>query len=195
MMHARTETSKILANAFLHYPLMLYAFEGCSESQRLKLLHHLYYHCVRASAMYGGVITNQDGSGALIWLSGESFPMGLWHEVKAGMWALPFRLGLKATLRLVGHDSTPENWIKNYGDNKIGYIWCVGVNANARGQGLSRKLVEEGISEMKQLGMETFWLKTEDPKNVAIYQKLGFEVVNEMIVKGSGLKSWMMKRA
>ena len=35
--------------------------------------------------------------------------------------------------------------------------------------------------------------KTEDAKNVLIYQKLGFELVHETLLKSSALKSWVMR--
>ena len=110
------------------------------------------------------------------------------------MWTIPFKLGAKATLRLMNHDSEPEGWIaKNAGKN-YGYIWVVGVATTHRGKGYSRQLIDQAIADMRAQGINEFWLKTEDPKNVTIYQKLGFELVYETLVKSSGLKSWVMRR-
>jgi N-acetylglutamate synthase-like GNAT family acetyltransferase len=75
----------------------------------------------------------------------------------------------------------------------MGYIWCVGVSATVRGKGLSRQIIEQSISDMRNQGLNEFWLKTEDAKNVLIYQNLGFELVHETLVKSSGLKSWVMR--
>lgn len=155
---------------------------------------NLYAHCTKAAAQYGGVILAEGEQGALIWLRGKNFRLGLVREIMSGMAVIPFKLGLRATLRLVNHDAEPEVFIeKNAGPN-MGYIWVVGVLATARGKGYSRWLVEKSIEEMKQQGMTEFWLKTEDPKNVLIYEKLGFKQVHEMTVKSSGLRSWVMKR-
>ncbi len=76
----------------------------------------------------------------------------------------------------------------------MGYIWCIGVLNEARGKGYSRLLCEQSMGQMRQLGLSTCWLKTEDPKNVTIYQKLGFRVMNEMVVKSSGIASWAMMK-
>jgi ribosomal protein S18 acetylase RimI-like enzyme len=193
-MHPHQQAGKILADAFLHYPLMQYAFEGRSEEERAKALHQMYSCCVPAAALYGGVILSEGKQGALIWLNGKNFPLGLLREIKSSMWTIPFHLGAKTTLRLMNHDAVSEGWIAKNAGEKFGYIWCVGVNANSRGKGYSKKIIDQAITDMRAQGMNEFWLKTEDPKNVTIYQKLGFELVYETVVKSSGLKSWVMRR-
>ncbi len=144
--------------------------------------------------MFGGVIVTPDQEGALIWLPGKNFPLTLSHEIKSGMGGIPFRIGIKATLRLMRHEAAAEKWIRNHAGDHFGYIWSVGVNNASRGKGYGRGLIDESIEQMRRQGMNEFWLKTEDPKNVAIYQKLGFELIYEKIVKSSGVTSWMMRR-
>lgn len=185
---------KILSDAFLHYPLMQYAFEGKTQEVRAKALHHLYKCCSKAASIYGGVILTPDQQGALIWLPGKHFPLGLKHEIISGMWTIPFKLGLKTTLRLVNHDGELDKWMDNHAAQNYGYIWCVGVNASARGKGHSRTLIEQAIADMRAQGMNEFWLKTEDPKNVTIYQKLGFDLMYETVVKSSGVRGWVMRK-
>ncbi len=187
------QAGQILADAFLHYPLMLHAFERRTELERSQALHQLYTHCAKAAQAYGGVLYLPDGNGALIWLPGKHFPLGLVREVKSGMITLPFKLGISSTLRLMRHDAVSEGWIAQHAGAKMGYIWCVGVSATVRGKGLSRQIIEQSISDMRNQGLNEFWLKTEDAKNVLIYQNLGFELVHETLVKSSGLKSWVMR--
>lgn len=186
------QVAAVLAEAFFNYPLMRYAFNGQTETARARGLQDLYRHCTNAAAMYGGALLSTHGNASLIWLPGTAFPLGLWREVKSGMAAIPFQLGLTTTLRLVNHDAQPEGWIaKNAGPN-MGYIWCVGVKAAERGKGLSRLIIEQSIQQMRRQGINQYWLKTEDPINVSIYQKLGFTIANQMVVKSSGLNSWVM---
>jgi ribosomal protein S18 acetylase RimI-like enzyme len=187
-------TGRIIAEAFLHYPLMKYAFEGMSEERRAKHLLTLYTKCVKASAMYGGVITRPDDLGAVIWLPGENFTLTLAKEIRSGMATIPLLLGPKATLRLMNHDSESEGWIKKNAAPGMAYIWCIGVVPAAQGRGYSRTLIDQCIDQMRQLGHTECWLKTEDPKNVTIYQKLGFTLMNEMMVKSSGIPSWAMRK-
>jgi GNAT superfamily N-acetyltransferase len=111
------------------------------------------------------------------------------------MWKIPIEVGIKATLRLMNHDTVSENWIKKNANKNFGYIWCVGVTAAARGKGYSRRLIEQCIAANETTRELTeFWLKTEDPKNVLIYKKLGFELIHETVVKSSGITSWVMRK-
>lgn len=185
---------KILADAFLHYPLMLHAFKEQSEAERLQRLQKLYERCTRACSIYGGVITTPESEGALIWLPGNAFPLGLWREIRSGMGLLPFELGIRSTLRLINHDSVPEGWIQKNATKQMGYIWCVGIQARHRGKGISRQLISKAMSQMRLRGINEFWLKTDDPKNVPIYRTLGFEVMYETTVASSGLKTWCFRK-
>lgn len=188
------QAGRILAEAFLHYPLIQYAFEGKTEAEKRKGLQCLYTNCSKAASMYGGVIVSPNQQGAIIWLPGEHFPLGLMREIISGMAVIPFQLGMKTTLRLMNHDNELDSWIGKHAGKNYGYVWCVGVNASARGKGYGRLLIEQAITDMRALGMNEFWLKTEDPKNVTIYQKIGFETVYETVVKSSGVRGWVMKR-
>jgi ribosomal protein S18 acetylase RimI-like enzyme len=194
-MNATNSTaSDIIARAFIDYPLMQYAFEGHSEEQRAVLLNRLHSKCVAAADIYGGVIVIPDKLGAVIWLPGKNFTLTLPKEIRSGMALIPFQIGIKATLRLMNHDGESEGWIRKNAATSMGYIWCVGVLPEARGKGYSRLLIDQSIEQMKKLGITECWLKTEDRKNVTIYQKLGFVLMNEMIVKSSGITSWAMKK-
>lgn len=190
----RQTAAHVIASAFLHYPFMLYAFEGMSEERRLELLKRMHRHCVTASAMFGGVIVTPDEQGAVMWLPGKNFPLNLLHEIRSGLAAIPLEIGIKPTLRLTQHDGEAEGWIGKNAGPRMGYIWCVGVLAEARGKGYSRLLIDQSIEEMRKQGLTSCWLKTEDPKNVTIYQKLGFKVMREVVIKSSGLTSWAMMK-
>lgn len=172
---------------------MLHAFEGTGERGAEKGRLALYTLCAKACTRYGGMLFTPDQKGALIWLDGPCFPLGLWRELQTGMVALPFLAGVKPIWRLVQHDAVPEGWIRKNAGTRMGYIWCLGVLEEARGQGHSRQLIEQAIADMKQRGLTEFWLKTEDPKNVLIYQKIGFETKYETVVPSSGIHTFAMK--
>jgi ribosomal protein S18 acetylase RimI-like enzyme len=178
----------------LHYPLMLHAFEGRTEAQRLVLINRLFEKCVSATDIYGGIIITPDNLGAVIWLPGKNFQLTLLHEIRSGMALIPLQVGIKSTLRLMNHDAVAEGWLRKNAAQSMGYIWNIGVLPDARGKGYSRLLIDQSMEQMRKLGLTECWLKTEDPKNVAIYQKLGFTLMNEMVVKSSGITSWAFRK-
>jgi hypothetical protein len=54
-------------------------------------------------------------------------------------------------------------------------------------------LLKPMFSRIDKEGLPCF-LETQAEKNVALYEHLGFRVVEEGIVPGSGVKSWAMLR-
>src|SRR5437879_2382997 len=86
----------ILADAFLHYPLMRYAFQSTDEERGL-LLHKLFAKSVAAASLYGGVLVSNDAKAALTWLPGNCFPLSLSNELRAGMLAIPLQIGIRPT--------------------------------------------------------------------------------------------------
>lgn len=184
---------EILAEAFKHYPLIQHAFDGSSEQRKTQGLMALYTGCAGASFLYGGVELHPSKQGALVWLHGMHFPMGIVKELKSGMLQIPFKAGLLPVLRLVNHDKIAETWIRKNAGEKMGYIWCVGVLSDARGKGICRNLFDIALAELKARGLKEAWLKTEDPKNVLIYERLGFKVMQEFQIKSSGLPSFAMR--
>jgi hypothetical protein len=134
------QAALILADAFLHYPLMRFAF-GDDEAKRSTMLSRLFNKTVVATSLYGGVIISEDGRAAITWLPGKAFPLTLMNELRAGMLAIPLQVGVKSTLRLMNHDTVPESWIRKHASEDMGYIWCIGVEAAQRGKGHSRLLI------------------------------------------------------
>jgi ribosomal protein S18 acetylase RimI-like enzyme len=173
---------------------MAYAFEGRTEQQRAQSLHKLYTKCVSAAAIYGKVLLTPDNLGALIWLPGKNFTVTVPMEIRSGMALLPLQIGIRPSLRLMKHEGESEGWIRKNCNDDMGYIWSIGVMPQARGRGYSRLLINESLNQMREARLTECWLKTEDPKNVLIYQKLGFTLMNTMKVKSSGITAWALKR-
>ncbi len=56
------------------------------------------------------------------------------------------------------------------------YLWVLAVDPPFQGRGLSRVLVERLLATLEHGTRRPCYLETMDPRNVAIYQKFGFEV-------------------
>ncbi|MES2621836.1 MAG: hypothetical protein V4615_13385, partial [Bacteroidota bacterium] len=83
-MNTNQQAVQILADSFLHYPLMRFAFDT-TDAHRSVLLQKLFNKSVAAASMFGGVLVSNDGHAALIWQTGKCFPLTLWNELFAGM--------------------------------------------------------------------------------------------------------------
>ncbi|CAK4677219.1 unnamed protein product [Aphanomyces euteiches] len=173
--------ARTLAQAFLHYPCMKYAFDGMTEAERLEKLTILER-------------TTKDGNGALLWLAGKNFPLSLEQSEQSGITELPAPLGMTVIQRFASHTREGNNYVVQHAGKTMGWIWVLGVAPESQGKGHGRYLVEKAVADMRAQGMTEFWLVTESEVNVIIYKKLGFQVMHEHVLFSSGIRKWTMKR-
>ncbi len=71
------------------------------------------------------------------------------------------------------------------------YLPAVGVEPESQGRGLGSALIRSGVSRADQEGTPIY-LETETEYNVGYYERLGFQVVEQMAAVGLGLPIWVM---
>jgi ribosomal protein S18 acetylase RimI-like enzyme len=117
------------------------------------------------------------------------FPLGTMSFVRAGL-ALPPSLPTWRSLRegvsldravLERHPPVPH-W----------YLYVLGVEPRALGRGHGGALLRHVVGRADEDGVPTH-LETANPKNLTLYRKFGFEVVEE-IVRGEAPPVWVMTR-
>jgi ribosomal protein S18 acetylase RimI-like enzyme len=69
----------------------------------------------------------------------------------------------------------------------------IGVDPTRQGLGLGSLLLRAGLSRIDQDGVECR-LFTETPRNLALYQRYGFEIAVEGDVPDEGPHLWFMRR-
>ncbi|MCK6256221.1 GNAT family N-acetyltransferase [Fictibacillus sp. KIGAM418] len=78
---------------------------------------------------------------------------------------------------MIGHNTD------YFTEKEIGFIYDVYILPDYRGRGLSKKLVEAGISELKEKGYEEVRLNVFDANFAkGIYEKMGFEPLQTIMV-------------
>ena len=77
-------------------------------------------------------------------------------------------------------------------DEKHWHLGPVAVDTESQGEGVGSKLLESFCAEMDGK-KEISFLETEKPQNVRLYERFGFEVVDED--EPLGVKQWYMRRA
>lgn len=137
---------------------------------------------------HGECTTTVGVEGAALWM-----PPGLWH--------LPAPQGLRLLPRLTGavrgnvtrairgaaitdamHPSDPPHW----------YLAVLGVDPPAQGRGFGSHLLAPGLRRCDENSMPAY-LETDTERNVAMYERHGFEVVGEVALPG-GTPIWLMWR-
>jgi GNAT superfamily N-acetyltransferase len=172
----REEAVRLLARAFADDPLMRYLFADAGGAYRACLQDVFGYQCelhwqmgwpllgvVPRSRLAGliGIVTPDDQAqpDSLDALGGE----------------LAARIGREASARLERYGARTEGCLPA---EPLCYIRMIGVRPESQGLGYARALLEvaQRISERHPASTGVA-LDTENPTNVAIYERLGYRVV------------------
>lgn len=73
------------------------------------------------------------------------------------------------------------------------YLHFVGVQPDFQGKGWGGAIIRDGLARTAADGLPTY-LETATPQNVPLYQRLGFDIVEEWDVPAGGPHFWSMLR-
>lgn len=73
------------------------------------------------------------------------------------------------------------------------YLHFVGVRPEFQGKGWGGAIIRDGLARTAADGLPTY-LETATPENVPLYQRLGFDIVEEWDVANGGPHFWSMLR-
>ncbi|MGD1937545.1 MAG: GNAT family N-acetyltransferase [Cyanophyceae cyanobacterium] len=184
--------AKVLGQAFAQDSFMAYVLPH--SATRIQQLSQIFFPLVYFSQRHGKVIATPDGGGVLAWVPGEFFPntANLLDIFRSGALGLPLSLGPAAFKRLVDHDDVCEQALLRHASQNFAYLWAIGVHPDRAGQGLGKKMIHAALEQMRQQGYSTCWLRTENPKNVGLYEYLGFQQAHTEVPSASGQQYWLM---
>jgi GNAT superfamily N-acetyltransferase len=77
-------------------------------------------------------------------------------------------------------------------DEPCWFLDILAVDAGARGRGLGGRLIEHGLVRAHADGLPAF-LETSVFANVALYERFGFHVIDELVAPGGGPTIWFLR--
>ena len=131
---------------------------------------------------WGEVWGNDDASAVAVWLPPESGAMTTGRMLRVGFGALPLKVGVGGSVRVLKAMSATEPFHKTV-HGPHWYLVMIGTRQARQGQGLGGTLVEVGTSRADAAGVPCY-LETGTQGNVDFYAKRGFEVVGQAEVEG-----------
>jgi GNAT superfamily N-acetyltransferase len=183
----RAHIAEVIGRAFVTEPMMTRPLGGRPDD--------LEERCIRANALFleplmgrGIVWETADGHGALV----------LVPPAQADAWD-------DANARIV--DSTTHEtddggrgwerfweWVASkIPQEPLWHLDSVAVEPGWQGRGIGSALIEFALEQMRQSGVALV-LETGTPRNVPLYERLGFEVVEEADSPEGGPHVWFMRR-
>jgi ribosomal protein S18 acetylase RimI-like enzyme len=177
-----------LASAFQDDPVIVWVFPDQRRRRRV-LPAFMEFRLRKLGFPHDQIWMTRDGAAAAVWLP----PPGTGQEShwqRLGLLPPLVRfLGLRTPAVLAGlsrmeqrHPYDPPHW----------YLFILGVEQAAQGQGLGSALLAHMLARVDVDGMAAY-LESSNERNLALYGRHGFEVTAEVVIPG-GPRIWPMWR-
>lgn len=181
----------MLARAFAADPLFSYlAGEAPERGQRMRdgwraiLLH--------ASDGLSATWTTEDVAGAAVWVGPGRTASGLVDQFRM----LPALLRLTGWARLRSVSAaldTLERRRHRHAPTPHWYLSALGVEPHRQGEGLGSALLTPALTLADASGVPCY-LETAVGRNVLLYERHGFGVVEELVLPNTNVHGWLMLR-
>ena len=181
-----------LAAAFQDDPLLAWVTPDAARRQRV--LPSFFGAVVSRSRALGGVVDVDRGGGVAAWVPADQVAITFLDLLRFGMIRTPLWVGFAGAGRLRLHDEVSHAAVARHASPGDAYLWVLGADPARRGQGCGRRAVEGCATQARAAGAGRLLLVTENPRNVSLYQHLGFDLVDEEPLPGSGLTVWTFRR-
>jgi len=182
----------VLGRAFAEYELLRYYFQD--ETERHAIAVTLSFVELSVCLRYGEVYASSARmEGVSAWLPPGKAPFGGLQIIRSVPLSVLFRFGRQGASRMWGYGRYVNNLHRKLVPYPHWYLQIIGVDPAYQGQGFSSQLIRPML---KRIDLEHLpcSLETNIDKNVAIYQRFGFEVISKEKIQGTELKGFVMLR-
>ncbi len=191
-MRSMTTAAAILADAFFHDPVMTYTTP--LDARRIAVNERLFRSSVKHAQNCDGGVLSDDHSAAL-WLPSPRIILSTGDIFRAGLIPAMLHAGPSSVARILNHEKACDPMLKPHLQVEAAYLWALGVVRTHHGRGIGAALMEQTLEAVRTTKKyNAMLLKTENPRNLPFYQRLGFAVVHQNRVEKTGLDVWIMKR-
>ena len=172
---------------------MVHFFPDASE--RKKLLPHFMGFLLRYGVLWGEVYASSPKMEAVAaWLPHERARITSWRIIRAGGVGLLLRVGRKPVSKMRSAAAFLFSVHSRRAPSPHWYLSVIGVTPASQGRSHARDLLQPMIARLDEDGLGCY-LETQNEKNIAIYERYGFRVVEEGVIPGSTVKFWAMLRS
>lgn len=168
--------ASLLGRAFAEDPAFAWVLP--EEATRAAKLTWLASRLLRLTRQAGGRVdaTDEAPSAVALWLPIDGpFEESLRRYLRAGLWATPFVLGLRAIGRLRVLEGPTTELHRTLAPTPHDYLLQLAVDPSRQGSGLGSALLHDGLARAARAGRGV-WLETTNPRNVPFYERAGLTV-------------------
>ena len=130
--------------------------------------------------------------GAALWVPPDAWRMGFVSELRL-LPSIVAMAGLSRVTRALRVLHTMESRHAQHAAEPHYYLFGVGVDPAHHGRGLGGALVSRGVVEADARGLAAY-LECSNERNLTLYRRLGFEVLEEIGFGSGSPRMWLMRR-
>ena len=186
------QAAETLARAFYDYPLLKYYYPDTTRREKIA------YFFV-ASGVYAGIFTGEvyttsiNMEGVAVWIQSDYYSMTFVRMVRSVPFSVILGLLRNGFQRMKDVGDYLDTAHERLAPSKHMYLQMIGVDPQHQGKGYAGKLIKPMLARLDEEKMPCY-LETLDEKNVALYEHLGFKLIEESRIPGTPLISWAMLR-
>jgi ribosomal protein S18 acetylase RimI-like enzyme len=188
----RDAGAAVLGRAFAEYELFRYYFPD--ERERCAAAGTTGFIALSICLKYGEVyMTSEKLEGVAAWLPPGKAPSGGWQTLRSVSLSVLFRSARQGAGRMRAYGRYIDQLHRKLVPYPHWYLQIIGVDPSYQGQGFSSRLLRPVLERIDRERMPCY-LETNAVKNVAIYQRFGFEVLSEDKLPGTEVTTFPMLR-
>lgn len=183
---------EVLTKAFNTDPLTQFLFPN--DEVRQKQSPHYFNFIISYGLKFGEVYApSPEIEGLAIWYLSDKYEMNMMKQLRAGGMRLFFKLKKETISRMLPLGRFSGNMHRKYGHFRHWYLSPIGVDPDYQGKGLGSLLIRSMLSRIDDEKLPCL-LETQNPTNVEIYKRFGFDVVAKEMIPDTDIPHWVMVR-
>jgi len=187
-----TQVVELFAKVFANDPMTIHMI--LDEEERLEFTADYFRVRIKYGIIYGEVYaTSENFEGVAVWISPKYTDMTTWRMFRIGGMKLFRKVGKQITEKMMEILSYTSELHHKTIDVPHWHLSPIGVAPEEQGKGYASKLMKAMLKRLDAEKSPCF-LETQVKKNVDIYKRYGFVVVDEDKVPNSNLPHWTMIR-
>ncbi len=176
--------ARMASETYVNDPVHVYATKN--EKLRKKFLYHFMIERLSTSNGEDFIYEDEEKRGLCVWRDAHN-DYTMFDFLKCPNWVFlcVYNISLIRTLKVFSHLDQ-----KVFEKNTL-LISPVFVDKDHKGKGIGTALIKRGIEELVPLGYK-LGLETQNPENVALYERLGFKTVEYKFFKSEKIHNYYM---
>jgi len=188
----RDAGAAVVGRAFSEYELFRYYFPD--ERERRAAAESYAFVSLAVCLRYGEVYASSEKlEGVAAWLPPGESPFGLRQVIRSVPLSILARFARQGAGRMWTYGRFVDSLHRRLVPYPHWYLEIIGVDPAYQGQGFSSRLLRPMLERIDR-DRTPCYLETNAAKNVAIYRRLGFEVVSEAKLPGTAVTTFAMLR-